>query len=289
MSNESFYRTRKIYQPTVANILTFEVEDRFHVDNPDIEPVNSRSRIIPLIMHLLDLLDEQKATATFFVLGWVARRFPEVVALIDSRGNEVASHGFTHGDIRKMPLARFKSDLVRSRETLEEIISRPVYGYKTAVSCLEREHLGYYGAIAEAGYRYDCSLHASGPRMEGLRPFPIKIDEQKSIIALPQSYRRKLGVSFRFGENLRILPAWFGFNSIKNLNEKGFPAMINFKLWEFDMHQPRSAGSDLIKFPKYGNLNIAEEKLTRLLEIFRFSNCSDILDIEPESLSRNKI
>jgi len=86
------------------------------VENPDIEPADVRSRIIPLIMHLLDLLDDQKAKATFFVLGWVARKFPEVVALIDSRGNEIASHGFTHGDIRRMPIERFKTELVRSRK-----------------------------------------------------------------------------------------------------------------------------------------------------------------------------
>ncbi len=116
VSRGSFNTSLGVYRPILDNILTFEVEDRFHVENPDMELPDARSRIIPLIMHLLDMLDDQKARATFFVLGWVARKFPEVVALIDSRGNEVASHGFTHGDIRRMSPEEFRNELVRSKE-----------------------------------------------------------------------------------------------------------------------------------------------------------------------------
>lgn len=283
MNQGSFNQSHGIYRPVLDNILSFEIEDRFHVDNPDIEPVDIRSRIIPLIMHLLDMLDDQKAKATFFVLGWVARKFPEVVALIDSRGNEIASHGFSHGDVRKMPFERFKSELARSKDILEEIIGKPVYGYKAAASCLEREHLEYYRAIAEAGYRYDCSLLSVGLRDNDLRPFPIKIDEQKTVMVIPQSTRKTLGVSFRFGENMRVLPSWFGVNSIKSLNDQGLPAMVNLKLWEFDAHHPRPAGTDILQFGKYGNLNIAEEKLARLLDYFRFTTCAELLNIEAES------
>jgi polysaccharide deacetylase family protein (PEP-CTERM system associated) len=283
MNYGSFNPSHGIYRPVLDNILSFEVEDRFHVDNPDIEPADIRSRIIPLIMHLLDLLDDQKAKATFFVLGWVARKFPEVVALIDSRGNEIASHGFTHGDVRKMPLERFRDELIRSKEILEEIIGKPVYGYKAAASCLEREHLDYYRAIAEAGYRYDCSLLSVGLRDNDIRPFQIKIDDKKSVTAIPQSTRKTLGVSFRFGENMRVLPSWFGVNSIKSLNDQGLAAMVNLKLWEFDPHQPRPAGTDIVQFGKYGNLNIAEEKLARLLDYFRFTTCAEVLKLEAES------
>ncbi len=206
MSPKSLKRAPDYYRPVLDNMLTFEIEDRFHVENPDMEPPDARSRIIPLLIHLLDTLDKQKAHATFFILGWVARKFPEVVALIDSRGNEVASHGFTHGDIRKMPSDKIKSELERSREILEDIIGKPVYGYKATCPYLSRDNLSLYRLIAEAGYRYDSSLLADSPRMESLKPFPITISDGRSIIAIPQSARRKLGVVFRFGENIRILP-----------------------------------------------------------------------------------
>lgn len=280
VSHDSFNTVLGAYQPIIDNMLTFEIEDRFHAEQPDMELPDARSRIIPLLIHLLDLLDNQKARATFFILGWVARRFPEVVALIDSRGNEVASHGFTHGDVRKMSPEKFKSELESSKAMLEDIIGKPVYGYKAASPYFNRDHLSHYRLIAEAGYRYDSSLLADSPRMESLKPFPIMLGDGSSIIAIPQSARRKWGVLFRFGENMRILPGWFGLNSIKNLNQKGYPAVINMKLWELDMHHPSATGMEYIKFRKFGNLSIAEEKLYRLLEYFRFSTCADILNIK---------
>jgi polysaccharide deacetylase family protein (PEP-CTERM system associated) len=268
-----------VYRPIMDNMLTFEIEDRFDIENPELEPPEPNSGIIPLLIHILDLLDNQKAHATFFVLGRVARRFPEVVALIESRGNEVASHGFTHSDVRKMPSDKFKSELERSRALLESIIQKPVYGYKAASPYLCRDHLAHYQLIGKAGYRYDASLLADSPRMDGLRPFSMDIGEERSIIAIPHSTRRKWGVAFRFGENLRILPSWFVINSIKSLNRKGYPAMINMKLWEFDVHQPPSAGLGYFRFSEHGNLSLAEEKLTRLLDIFKFSSCAEVLGL----------
>jgi polysaccharide deacetylase family protein (PEP-CTERM system associated) len=282
VNKRSFDRASGVYRPIRNNMLTFEIEDRFHVEHPDIEPLEARSRIIPLLIHLLDLLDSQKAHATFFILGWVARKFPEVVALIDSRGNEVASHGFTHGDVRKMPLEKFRNELERSRNLLEGIINKPVYGYRAASPSLCRDQLSYYRVIAEAGYRYDASLNADSPRMESLKPFPIDAGDGRSITVIPHSERRKWGIVIRFGENLRVLPGWFGLNSIKRLNEKGYPAMINMKLWEFDVHQPRSAGMEYFRFSDYGNLSLAEDKLTSLLETFRFSSCAEVLGLTRE-------
>jgi len=287
VSQDQFNNSYRVYKPVLDNILTFEIEDRYHVDYPDIEPPDMRSRIIPLIMHLLELLDEQKARATFFILGWVARKFPEVVALIDSRGYEVASHGFTHGDIRTMSSEKFRNELARSKELLEDIIGKPVLGYKAASPYLESSQLAFYNAIAEAGYYYDCSLLANSPRIDFQKPVTIKISENKSIIAIPHSARRKWGVAFRFGENMRILPGWFGISSIKALNDKQVPAMINMKLWELDMHQPRVKGADIVRYSKYGNLTLAQEKLARILEYFRFNTCADVIKLSCPVEERN--
>ena len=123
----------------MKNILTFEVEDRFHVESPNTEVFGLKSRIIPILIHLLDFLDEQKAKATFFILGWVAKRFPEIAALIDYRGQEVANHGFSHGDIRKMSVEKLKRELEESKTLLEDIISKPVLGYKSASKFLGKE------------------------------------------------------------------------------------------------------------------------------------------------------
>ena len=277
MNGESFNRAPGNYRPSLKNILTFEVEDRFHVENPDMEPLEVRSRIIPLLMHLLDLLDGQKAQATFFVLGWVARKFPEVVALIDTRGHEVASHGLSHGDIRHMPTNKFQDELQRSRAIIEEIIGKPVQGYKAATSNLGREHLALYRVIADAGYTYDCSMYADSPRIESQRPFAISTLSNKTVTVIPQSSTRILGVSIRFGENVRTLPSWLGFKTMKKLNDKGQKAMLNMKLWELDAYHPRSTGQEYFNYSEYGNLSLGEDKLRRLLEFFDFSSCSEAL------------
>jgi polysaccharide deacetylase family protein (PEP-CTERM system associated) len=272
-------QSRGVYKPVLDNILTFEIEDRFHVEEPDVETPDARSRIIPLLLHLLDTLDQQKARATFFVLGWVARKFPEVVSLIDARGHEVASHGFTHSDVRSLPLAKFETELWRSKALLEEIVSKPIYGFKAASAYLGRQNLSYYKVIAEAGYRYDCSFLPENARMESMKPFLVATESGKSLWAIPQSTRRRLGVAIRIGEHIRVLPGWFGFNSIKALNDAGYAVMVNMKLWELDVYHPRTAGKEMFDYSNFGNLSIAEEKLRRLLESFRFNTCSDILSL----------
>ncbi len=267
----------------VKNILSFEVEDIFHVESHDIESIETKSRIIPNLIHLLDYLDEQKAIATFFVLGWVAKRFPEVVALIDTRGHEVASHGWYHSDIRKMSSEKLVIELERSRTILEEILQKPVFGFKAAGEYFGKEYLSLYRQVAEAGYRYDCSLFSHGLPAEQNQPLTVRFKEGGSIIAVPQSTVRKLGVSLQFSERLRLFPGWFVKRAIDSLNRRGLPAMINMKLWELDLPQRRPPSADYINYSRYGNLNLAEEKLMRLLDIFEFATCAEVLGIAEDN------
>jgi len=277
VSGGSLKQFRGTHGPAIANILTFEVEDRFHVDYPELEQVDIKSRIIPLLLRLLDILDQQKANATFFVLGWVARKFPEVVTLIDARGHEVASHGFSHADSRTMPKAQFETELWRSKALLEETLRKPVHGFKAAAPYLGRNHLHYYKIIAEAGYLYDCSFLPENSRMESKKPFLVSTDSGKAIWAIPQTTRRQMGVMIRIGENMRVLPGWFGLSSIERLNDAGFAAMVNMKLWELDYHHPRSTGKKVFRYSEFGNLNLAEEKLRRILEYFKFTSCLETM------------
>lgn len=267
----------------VKNILSFEVEDIFHAESHDIESIETKSRIIPNLIHLLDHLDEQKAIATFFVLGWVSQRFPEVVALIDARGHEVASHGWYHGDIRKMSSEKLVIELERSRAILEEILQKPVFGFKAAGEYYGKEYLSLYRQVAEAGYRYDCSLLSHGLPGKQNQPLTVRFKEGGSIIAVPQSTVTKLGVSLQFSERLRLFPGWFVKRAIHSLNRNGYPAMINMKLWELDLHQRRPPTADYVNYSRYGNLNLAEEKLMRLLDIFEFASCAEVLKITEDN------
>ncbi len=283
MISDSYRENSVAVTAGVKNILSFEVEDIFHAESHDVESIETKSRIIPNLIHLLDHLDEQKAIATFFVLGWVAQRFPEVVALIDARGHEVASHGWYHGDIRKMASEKLVIELQRSRTILEDIVQKPVFGFKAAGEYFGREHLSLYRHVASAGYRYDCSLISHGLPARQNQPFTVRFEEGGSIIVVPQSTARKLGVSLRFSERLRLFPGWFVKRAIHSLNRRGIPAMINMKLWELDHHQRRPPSADYVNYSRYGNLNLAEEKLMRLLDIFEFASCAEVLGITKDS------
>ncbi len=264
----------------VKNILTFEVDDRIHVDSPDIELHEVKSRIIPNLLHLLDLLDSRNVRATFFLLGWVASKFPEIATLLDSRGHEIASHGYSHGDIRKMEPKKLRSEASRSREILEGILGKPVCGFKSASDFLTKDHMDIFRELAQIGYKYDCSSRAGSFAGKSVEPFPLDFKSGENLILIPQSAVKKLGIILYFGEKLRLYPAWAIKRAILGVNRAGFPAMINLKLWELDRHQKRPVNSDYIQYNRYGNLNILEEKLTKLLDIFEFTTCADILGLE---------
>ncbi len=264
----------------MKNILSFEVEDTFHADDPDYELDDVKSRIIPNLIHLLSILDHQKAKATFFVLGWVASRFPEIVSLLDSRGYEVACHGFSHKDISKIEPEKLKSEIKLSKETIENILNKRILGFKGACDPLDNKHFYILNDIAEAGYAYDCSTKAGAFAGKSFGPFDIEFKDGKSIKIIPQSTMTKFGVWLRFGEKLRLYPSWFTIRAIGRLNRMGYPAMINMKLWELDRHQIRGANADYMQYRRYGNLNIAEEKLSRILDVFEFTTCAEVLGME---------
>ncbi len=271
------------FESPVKNILTFEVEDGFHAEYPQIEPADIKSRIIPILLHLLDLLDSQKARATFFVIGSVASRFPEIVALLDARGHEAASHGFSHCDIRNMEFNKFHSEALRSKEILEKILGKPILGHKGACDFLEKDHIDIFRGLAKIGFKYDCSSRAGSFVGKSIEPFPVNFKSGESLILIPQSAIKKWAISLYFGEKLRLYPMWALKRAIYELNRAELPAMLNLKLWELDKHQNRSAYSDYIQYGRYGNLNTLEEKLAKLLDMFEFTTCAEVLGLDSNS------
>jgi len=264
----------------VKNILSFEVEDIFHMDSPDYEIEDMKSRIIPILIHLLGILDNQKAKATFFILGWVSQKFPEIVSLLDSRGHEVACHGFSHGDIIAMNQEKRIAEIRLSRESLENILNKPVLGFKGACDPLGKEHAQILNEIADAGFQYVCGVKAGAFVGKSVEPFRSEFKNGRTLNMIPESAVTKLGVQLHFGEKMRLYPSWFTMRAVHELNGRGYPATINMKLWELDRHQVRGANSDYLNYRRYGNLNLAEDKLLKLLDMFEFTTCAEVLGLE---------
>ncbi|MCK4384792.1 MAG: DUF3473 domain-containing protein [candidate division Zixibacteria bacterium] len=273
------------------NILTIDVED-WYCASALREKINSRgedeweSRISYTLHRVLNLLEEEKARATFFVLGTVAERFPEIVQTIKQRGYEIASHGYAHTSIYLQTKEEFKEDVKKSLLILKNITKGKIKGYRAPNFSVTSDSLWAYETLADLGIEYTSSifptkhiLNAYGIPQAPKDPFILKLDDGKSIVEFPLSTVRILGKYFPFGGGayLRLLPYWYNKWSIKRLNRIGKPALIYFHPWELDPDQPKLDLNLLTRTRHHFNLDIMETKIRKLLKSFRFQSIEETL------------
>ncbi|MDP3920513.1 MAG: DUF3473 domain-containing protein [Candidatus Omnitrophota bacterium] len=271
------------------NILTIDVEDWFHVTNFESQLPFSRwnklaSRIQYSMPRLLDLLAKYRAHATFFTLGWVARRFPSLVKRIVREGHEIASHGENHRLVRGQRPREFRNQLVASRDILEQISGEAVKGHRAPSYSLDSSTLWSVGILFESGFEYDSSVFPFGFRRDPEwcdKRFPCRLgdDGLGSIAEYPLSTLRLAGRNLPVagGGYFRFLPYSFTRWAVKQLNEEGHSAVMYLHPWELDPGQPRVRNAPwLSRFRHYHRLESAEAKFSRLLADFRFHSIRDV-------------
>ncbi len=148
---------------TGPHILTVALEDYYHVGafNRVIQRgqwYRFERRIEASTLRTLDLLDEFRSRATFFVLGWVADTMPELIRVVAERGHEIASKGYYHRNIRQLTPAEFRDDLARAREALERAGGHRILGYRVADDWFQPADLWALDVLADEGYEYDSSV-----------------------------------------------------------------------------------------------------------------------------------
>ena len=221
------------------NILTFDVEDWPQSTLDHELPITDRVRDNTL--RLLDLLDPAGARGTFFVLGLVADKFPDLVREIEKRGHEVASHGFSHRPVYEMKPERFRDDLRSSIAAIEGATGGRVLGYRAPDFSIRSSTLWAMGILAEEGLRYDSSIFPiAGPRY-GIRegftaPCLVRCRDGASLIEFPMTTTEYLG--FRLpaagGGYFRVWPYAHTRLAIARLNRRGHPATSYFHPYETD-------------------------------------------------------
>mgnify|MGYP006293476681 CR=1 FL=1 len=273
------------------NALTIDVEDWFQVANlQDIVNFNDwdkfESRISLTLTQILNLLQDKKAQATFFVLGWIAERFPDLIKQIGNNGHEIATHGYSHKCIYDMTEKDFKEDLKKSIEVLGSITGKDILGYRAPNYSIIPNTTWAFKILAECGIQYDSSIfpikHNRGGFMTAPRfPFIIDLEHNGKLIEFPLSTLRLFGNNFPVagGAYLRLYPYWFIRSALKRLNSSGKPIIIYFHPWEIDFLQPRLKTNFSSKLKHYGNLALTEQKLTRLLSDFKFASVSDVIGL----------
>lgn len=269
----------------MKNILTVDLEDWYQGIEIDISRWQGyESRIEESIIRLLNILGEEGVKGTFFVLGYVAERYPELVARIAREGHEIASHGYSHTFLYRQQREEFARGLEKSVNTLERITGQKVLGYRAPYFSVTKESLWALDTLLEKGLRYDSSVFPVNNYRYGIPasprfPYVIRSADAGSLIEFPVSTVKwgKINVPFSGGAYLRILPYWMIRNAIHKINSKGKPAILYLHPWELDPHHPRLRLPLRIKLPHYANLKSTEGKLRALIKDFEFRPLREIL------------
>jgi polysaccharide deacetylase family protein (PEP-CTERM system associated) len=273
----------------MLNAMTVEVEDYFHVSAfaDLVSPISwpsFESRVCANTEKLLHLFEENGVRATFFVLGWVAERYPQLIRRIHEAGHEIASHSYDHGLVYEKTPESFRLDLRRARVAIEQACGVQVRGYRAPSYSVTDRSLWAVEVLVSEGYEYDSSIYPIRHDRYGIPHWDRHIHQIQSaegaLWELPGSTVCHVGINLPVGGGgyFRLLPYWWTRNGIRTLNEvERKPAIFYLHPWEVDPDQPRLNGRLMSRFRHYHNLGVTETRLRRLLKDFRFGTVSEVL------------
>jgi len=265
---------------SLVNALTIDVEDYFqvsafaqHIPRADWETLPSRlERNLDLILRLLA---GAEVNATFFTLGWIAERYPQLIRRIVAEGHELASHGYAHHRATEQSQKAFLADIRLAKAILEDVSGRQIKGYRAPSFSIGAGNPWAFDAIAHAGYRYSSSVYPVRHDHYGVPGFPRFAHEVAGgLLELPVTTVRLFNVNWPAGGGgyFRLMPYPLARWSLRRVNHRDRqPAIFYFHPWELDPDQPRVPGTKAkTRFRHYVNLRHMEKRIARLLSDFRW-------------------
>lgn len=277
------------------NALTVDVEDYFQVEafRARVSPKDWDSRELRVASNarrVLEFLDAHRVRATFFVLGWVARKVPEIVAEIAAAGHEIACHGHWHRLVYELEPEEFRSDLREATRAIEDAAGARPSAFRAPSFSIRQDSLWALEILAEEGYRHDSSIFPIRHDIYGFPGFPRRPVEivwtradgsSASIVEFPLSTVRVLGLNLPGpgGGYLRILPFSYLRFALRRIAEVDrAPAIVYVHPWEFDPEQPRIGCGLRSRFRHYTGLGRTERRLSALLRAFPFGTLTAALE-----------
>jgi polysaccharide deacetylase family protein (PEP-CTERM system associated) len=281
----------------VVNAMTCDVEDYFqvqaffdHIDRkdwPSCEPRVERN-----VERVLELFDGAGVKGTFFTLGWVAERHPEVVRRIVAQGHELASHGMAHFRADAQTPDEFRADVSRAKRLLEDVGGVPVRGYRAASFSIGAKNLWAFEVLAECGYAYSSSVYPVKHDIYGMPEAPrapFHPNGTNGLLEVPISTVNLFGRNLPCGGGgyFRLLPYGYSRWAIGRVNRmEQRPTTFYFHPWEVDPGQPVTSGIGLkTRIRHYTNLGRMAGRLARVLREFRWDRMDRVF-LAPDQAQR---
>ena len=277
----------------ITNALTIDVEDYFQVSA--FAPYIARAdweqrecRVVRNVSRILELLAVRGTKATFFTLGWIAERYPDLIRRIVREGHELASHGYGHERASDLDEAAFSLDIRRAKELLEDLAGCEVTGYRAPSFSIGTANLWAFDCLARAGYRYSSSIYPIRHDHYGMPDSPrfaYRVDA--GLLEVPITTLRLLNRNLPSsgGGYFRLLPYALSRWMLRRVNASdGQAAIFYFHPWEIDVGQPRIAGIDRkTRFRHYVNIGRMEGRLQSLLADFEWGRMDHIFLDRPHA------
>jgi polysaccharide deacetylase family protein (PEP-CTERM system associated) len=276
-----------LHEPIPA-ALTVDVEDYFqvaafrHVIRYD-DWGRMESRVEQNTQRVLDLLAESNQRGTFFILGWIAERFPHLVRKVQAAGHEIGCHSYAHHLIYELTPGEFHDDTLRARKAIEDAAGVPVLAYRAPSFSITPRSLWALDILVELGFKVDSSIFPIHHDLYGFpkaprQPFRIRVNGS-SVLEFPPTTLRigRWNMPVTGGGYLRQLPFGFQLRALKTLEERREAVQLYLHPWELDPDQPRIAASLRSRLRHYRNLELTADRLRRLLALFHFDAVSEVI------------
>ncbi len=271
---------------TIRNALTIDVEDYFQVSAfapyiPRDHWEKRDCRVERNVERILQMLDDHGTKATFFTLGWIAERHPQVVRRIVEQGHELASHGYGHERASDLTESAFFSDIDSAKKILEDLSGCAVTGYRAPSFSIGEGNLWAFDCLERAGYRYSSSIYPIRHDHYGMPDAPRFAHQVRgALVEVPVTTARLLNRNWPAsgGGYFRLMPYALSSWLLRQVNENdGQPVIFYFHPWEIDVDQPRVEGINAkTRFRHYVNLHRTEARIRRLLRDFSWARMDEI-------------
>jgi polysaccharide deacetylase family protein (PEP-CTERM system associated) len=271
----------------LLNAMTVDVEDYFQVqalsDGIPREAWDQIPRRVESnIDRLLQLFSDNRVSATFFTLGWIAERHPEMMRRIAAAGHELASHGYDHTRVDRLSPASFREDVRRTKGTIEEIAGCRLIGYRAPTFSIGSDTPWAYEILENEDYHYSSSIYPIRHDLYGAADAPRSPFQPGSgrLWEFPLTTRRLLGQNFPCagGGYFRLLPYWTSRRNLYHINAADeLPCIFYLHPWEIDAGQPRVVGLRMrSRLRHYTNLKTMPSRLSRLVQDFRWGRMDEV-------------